>query len=83
MTLKVESEQPVTMTVALRIPGWCGEDFELEGAVGKECRMENGYLYVSGEWKTGDWLKLRFAMKVKVMQAASRARQAEGKVAGS
>ena len=40
MTLKVESEQPVTMTVALRIPGWCGEDFELEGAVGKECRME-------------------------------------------
>ena len=28
--------------------------------------MENGYLYVSGEWKEGDLLKLRFAMKVKV-----------------
>ena len=69
------------MTVALRIPGWCGEDFELEGAVGKECRMENGYLYVSGEWKKGDLLKLRFAMKVKVMQADSRVRQDEGKVA--
>ena len=81
VTLKVESEQPVTMTVALRIPGWCGEDFELEGAVGKECRMENGYLYVSGEWKEGDLLKLRFAMKVKVMQADSRVRQDEGKVA--
>lgn len=81
VTLKVESEQPVTMTVALRIPGWCGEDFELEGAVGKECRMENGYLYVSGEWKKGDLLKLRFAMKVKVMQADSRVRQDEGKVA--
>ena len=81
VTLKVESEQPVTMTVALRIPGWCGEDFELEGAVGKECRMENGYLYVSGEWKEGDLLKLCFAMKVKVMQADSRVRQDEGKVA--
>ena len=81
VTLKVESEQPVTMTVALRIPGWCCEDFELEGAVGKECRMENGYLYVSGEWKKGDLLKLRFAMKVKVMQADSRVRQDEGKVA--
>ena len=57
MTLKVESEQPVTMTVALRIPGWCGEDFELEGAVGKECRMENGYLYVSGEWKKRGFVK--------------------------
>ena len=43
--------------------------------------MENGYLYVSGEWKKGDLLKLRFAMKVKVMQADSRVRQDEGKVA--
>ena len=43
--------------------------------------MENGYLYVSGEWKEGDLLKLRFAMKVKVMQADSRVRQDEGKVA--
>ena len=43
--------------------------------------MENGYLYVSGEWKKGDLLKLRFAMKVEVMQADSRVRQDEGKVA--
>lgn len=81
VTLKVESDQLVTMTVALRIPGWCGEDFELEGAVGKECRMEAGYLYVTGEWKKEDLLKLRFAMKVKVLQADSRVHQDEGKVA--
>lgn len=81
VTLRVESDVPVTMTLALRIPGWCGEDFELAGAVGKECRMEDGYLYVSGEWKPEDLLKLHFTMKVRVLQADSRVREDEGKVA--
>ena len=53
VTLKVESEQPVTMTVALRIPGWCGEDFELEGAVGKECRMETAICMSAVSGKKG------------------------------
>lgn len=81
VTLRVESETPVKLTVALRIPGWCGEDFELAGAVGKECRMEDGYLYVSGLWSREDLLKLHFTMKVRVLQADSRVRQDEGKVA--
>ena len=81
VTLRVESEKPVTMTVAFRIPGWCGKDFVLTGAEDKECCMEEGYLYVTGEWKKEDLLKLRFAMKIRVLQTDSRVRQDEGKVA--
>lgn len=80
-TLRVESQEPVDFTVALRIPGWCKEEFALSGAVGKECRMENGYLYVTGTWSSEDLLQIHFDMKAKVLQADSRVRQDEGKVA--
>mgnify|MGYP004729982779 CR=1 FL=1 len=79
-SVRVSCKEPVTTTIAFRIPGW-SEDFEMTGAQGKDCRMEKGYLYVSGEWKDGDELKLNFPMTVRILQADSRVREDIGKLA--
>lgn len=76
----VDTEEPVRMTLAFRIPGWCGEGFEMTGAQCKECREEKGYLYVTGEWSSKDRIHLHFPMKVRVLQADTRVREDEGRV---
>ena len=81
VSVRVESENNVSMTIALRIPGWCEDEFELEGAIGKECFMKDGYLYVSGNWNSKDKLHLHFSMKTRVIQSDSRVRHDEGKIA--
>lgn len=77
----VSCERSVHMTIALRIPGWCGEDFEITGAAGKECRMEKGYMYISGEWDGSEKIGLHFGMRVRLLEADGRVREDEGKVA--
>lgn len=78
--LRTECSGPAELTLALRIPGWCDE-FELTGAQGKECRMEKGYLYVSGTWSNEDELHINFPMKVRVLQADARVREDADKLA--
>lgn len=80
VTVRTETPGEVKMTIAFRIPGWC-EDFEMTGAVDKECRMEKGYLYVSGSWNSNDALQLNFPMKVRVLQADSRVREDADRIA--
>ncbi len=76
----VDSSEPVSMTVAFRLPGWCGDDFALTGAQGMECREEKGYLYVTGEWSDQTRIHLDFPMKVRVLQADTRVREDAGKL---
>ena len=78
VTFGVEAKEPVEMTVAFRIPGWCAEKFEMTGAVGKECREEKGYLYVSGTWSPEDVVSLYFPMEPVVLQASRRVREDAG-----
>jgi DUF1680 family protein len=67
----------------LRIPGWCpfagawlnGEELPL--------RPEEGYALVRRRWKTGDRLRLDFAMPVTVLEARPQVRQDAGRVAVS
>lgn len=80
VSVRVEAPSRVPMTIALRIPGWC-EDFEMTGAVDKECRLEKGYLYVSGTFGGSDELKLNFPMKARLLQADSRVREDADKLA--
>lgn len=47
----------------------------------KTRKEENGYVYVSGEWIPGDYIKLNFPMEVKLYQADYRVRESYGKVA--
>ena len=80
-SLSVACEEPVSMTVAFRIPGWCRDGFEMTGAVGKECREEKGYLYVSGTWEASDRIELNFPMEPSVFQASGSVREDAGKLA--
>lgn len=80
VSLRVETGKAVPMTIALRIPGW-SEDFELTGAKDKECRLEKGYLYITGTWSAEDELRLNFPMEVKVLQSDSRVRENADKLA--
>lgn len=68
------------MTLAIRIPGWSRNnlDIRLEGI---ESRVENGYLYLTGDWKKGMGFTVDFGMKVCLMRSADEVRENMGKVA--
>lgn len=68
-------------TVALRIPGWCGGEYRVEGADGAVREERDGYLYVTKVWREGDRLRLHFPMQVKKMAADDRVREDIGKAA--
>ena len=72
-------------TLALRIPGWAGgeekEAFSLKGAEHLKQRIQDGYLYLSGDWSRTGTLELTFPMEIKIWQADTRVRRDLGKVA--
>ncbi len=68
-------------TIALRIPEWCADEYQVRGTEGAGTRTENGYLYVTKAWGAEDCLELSFPMKVHVFEADSRVREDIGKVA--
>lgn len=52
-----------------------------EMAQGPAVRLEQGYLYLTGEWQDGDEIYLRFPMEVRCMTANTKVRENVGKVA--
>ncbi len=68
-------------TIALRIPEWCADEYQVRGAEGADTRTENGYLYVTKVWGEEDSLELSFPMEVRIFEADSRVREDIGKVA--
>jgi Uncharacterized protein conserved in bacteria len=68
-------------TIALRIPEWCADEYQVRGTEGAETRTENGYLYVTKAWGAEDQVELSFPMEVRVFEADSRVREDIGKVA--
>lgn len=71
----------VPFTIALRIPEWCADEYQVRGTEGAETRTENGYLYVTKAWGAEDQVELSFPMEVRVFEADSRVREDIGKVA--
>ena len=71
----------VPFTIALRIPEWCADEYQVRGIEGAETRTENGYLYVTKAWGAEDQVELSFPMEVRVFEADSRVREDIGKVA--
>lgn len=62
-------------TLALRVPGWCKEIPEIEGA-----EYKNGYLYIKKNWSVGDTLELEFPMNPVILMANSNIREDAGKL---
>ena len=72
-------EEPVTGTLAFRIPHWaqdavitCGE---------KAPVYQDGYAYISGEWHDGDMITLHLPMQVRMLGANPAVRANVDKVA--
>lgn len=81
VSVTVRTKEPVEMTLALRIPAWCGKSCKTLSITGKECREKNGYLYVTGIFHDSDTVNLNFPMEVKVLASDQRVRENEGCVA--
>ncbi len=66
-------------TVALRVPNWC-DDFKVPTVSNKECRIKDGYLYITGNWAENETIDLEFEMKTKIIMANNNIRENIGKV---
>ena len=73
------AQEKVHDTLALRLPGWCGEPRLPELPDEFETRLQDGYLYITGGW-SGQTLELDFPMKAVLLQADMRVREDIGKV---
>lgn len=69
------------LTIALRIPAWCREGYQIRGIETGDTWMENGYLYIQKNWMEEDLVELTLQMEVRIMEADSRVREDIGKVA--
>lgn len=88
--LKVTASQPTIGTLACRIPGWCHE-YTLDGELGMmegsadykngSLKVKDGYFYITKEWSVAEEITLDFAMPVQLMQAHTKVREDEGKLA--
>jgi uncharacterized protein len=83
ITLRLTLDEPATLGLRLRIPGWCqearlkvnGETFDIAG------HLEEGYVRVERVWQSGDRVELDLAMPVERMYANPNVRQDVGCVA--
>lgn len=66
-------------TLAFRLPGWC--DQPTVSCPGKAMEIKNGYAYLHGVWQTGDTVRIRMPMRVRMMRAAGQVRETAGMVA--
>ncbi|MVT55360.1 glycoside hydrolase family 127 protein [Bradyrhizobium yuanmingense] len=79
--ITVESEQPITHTLALRLPEWCSApEVKLNGEPVK-CEPRRGYLHIYRTWRQGDCCKLQLPMKARRVYGHPQLRHLAGKVA--
>ncbi|MBR3504596.1 MAG: glycoside hydrolase family 127 protein [Clostridia bacterium] len=75
----VHAEAPISCTLAFRLPGW--SDGAQVACPGKQTEIRNGYCYLSGAWREGDEIALRFPMRARLRVADARVREDAGKAA--
>ncbi len=70
-----ENSDSVHGTLALRVPGWCHTTPMIEGA-----KFQDGYLYVTRDWKSGDSIAFEFPMEPGILMANTNIREDSGKL---
>ena len=83
ITFTVDVESPAIFTLALRIPGWCGQ---AQVQVNDELIdiapvLDKGYAKLERQWQTGDQVTLTLPMPVERVQAHPQVRMNAGLVA--
>ncbi|WP_027521958.1 glycoside hydrolase family 127 protein [Bradyrhizobium sp. Ec3.3] len=79
--IAVESEQPITHTLALRLPDWCGAPEARLNGEPVNCESRKGYLHIQRTWRRGDRVELLLPMKVRRVYGHPQLRHLAGKVA--
>ena len=68
-------------TLAVRIPGWCGNSYTLSAPEGTEVSEKDGYLYIRKKWQPAETLRIDFACPVRFLRADTRVRENNGRIA--
>jgi len=80
--LLVDPPWPVTMSINLRIPGWCeGATLAVGGKPVEKLDLRNGYARLSRRWTPGDAIELKLPMKIERVEAHPRVEANAGRVA--
>jgi DUF1680 family protein len=80
--LQLSLEQPVELTVSLRIPGWCRQAvITLNGVEMDAGELVNGYAKLTRTWQDGDRIEVSFDMPVEQVRSHPNLRGNAGKVA--
>lgn len=87
LEVTTEESTGIEATISLRIPGWTEEEkssilVKHQGNKKNMTRVsEDGYVYLSGVWESGDTIEVTFPMEVQMVSADTRVRENVGKVA--
>lgn len=73
-------EAAAEMTLAVRIPSWA-KNSKVSGAENMVSEVKKGYDYITGKFDKGTTLVFDFPMEAAMVEADSRVREDEGKVA--
>lgn len=85
------NEETVHGTLAIRIPDW-SRSFKVSGVTGEldessvkldnnAVQFKDGYLYITREWKNGDYVKLALTMQIEFLAANTQVREDMNKTA--
>lgn len=78
VSVTVKTKEPVSFTLALRIPGWCSE---WERPIKESVTVKDGYSYIQKNWDGEETISFCFPMIPKLQEADDRVREDIGKVA--
>ena len=80
ISVKISTEKKLSCKLNIRIPGWNRHfDLKLNGK-DVEYTIENGYAVIERQWSDGDKIDFYLPMKVEIIEAHPKVRQAAGKV---
>lgn len=78
VSVTVKTKEPVSFTLALRIPGWCSQ---WERPIKEPVTVKDGYCYIQKNWDGEETISFCFPMIPKLQEADDRVREDIGKVA--
>lgn len=81
ITLKVVQTNCRRYSVNARFPGWCRSAKVVLNGFHIDYVVENGYIKIDRDWKTGDVIQLYFDMPVERIYSDNRVKENLGKVA--
>ncbi len=76
-------QQPVSFTLALRLPGWCRKAKLIVNGepIDHSSMLRNGYVYIQREWTATDTIEWHMQMDVQILYAHPELRANAGRIA--